>query len=99
MTTANGQATLATVTDPTEEIQVRADELVPIGWCNLCVAEAMEALSQGREPGIIHAGVTIIAVPSHLMVNGMAQLIPISAPACLIRHLAARKPSSLVPGG
>jgi hypothetical protein len=104
---ANGQVELRPVAGPAAdanaaifgELQARADELVPIGWCNQCVAEALTAVRDGKPVPVIYAGVTMVATMSHVMTPQGMQPVIIPCPACLTRHLAARATSPLLPGG
>jgi hypothetical protein len=79
--------------------QDRADELVPIGWCNACVAEAAAALAAGHATPEIHAGVTLVPVAQQVNIPGIGpQWVVIAAPACTARHVTASRQSPLLPG-
>jgi|HubBroStandDraft_2_1064218.scaffolds.fasta_scaffold13008_4 hypothetical protein len=80
--------------------QARADELAPIGWCNLCVAEAAAAKASGGPAQTIHAGVTMIPLAQQVMVPGAGvQWTVIAVPACTARHITAQRNSGLTGSG
>jgi len=79
-----------------DDPQERADELVPIGWCNPCVGEAKGAEALGAEPLEIHAGVTMMAIFQQLEgPDGSKKWVVITAPACMM-HIDAKRSSPLV---
>jgi hypothetical protein len=67
----NGQTDfqLAKVTYEFDSVQAWFDQARPIGMCNACVSEALQARNQGIEAPPMHAGVTTIAQSMVLTVS------------------------------
>ena len=76
-------------------IQREADERLPIGWCNACVANAKNAQDQGLPADAIHAGVTTIAQIQKLKLpdQPMPVTVVIPLPSCLY-HIGIDKSGS-----
>jgi hypothetical protein len=93
---ARQAAGLVAYTYENDEIQARADELVPIGWCNQCAAAASHAKANGLPAAPVHAGVTMVPLPQQVAIPGAGtQIVVIAAPVCLARHLVTKKNSPL----
>jgi len=62
---------LETVVYEFEDLQERAEALIPHGWCNACIAKAKAAQKAGVPAEKIYAAVTIVAQVTTISVPGM----------------------------
>jgi hypothetical protein len=59
------------------EIQNRASDLVPLGWCNQCITEA-----KGGAKDHVNAAITICSCVQQLRINGQLTTMVLPLPLC-----------------